>query len=155
MHQGWRARVPRKGFWALDDYRILRRRGTGAKGRAGALAQRPKGPTPGGYQPRGWRNEEVEACKVDRAGRTRKEGKECKVRRGKERWKEGKRRLGLGETKGRRGPAGREGSAGKEWGAQNTGVLFLNLLGVCVSNKDKGDNDYSVKSMVLDCANTN
>lgn len=35
------------------------------------------------------------------------------------------------------------------------GVSFLNHLGVCVSNKDKGGNDYSVKSMVLDCANTN
>lgn len=34
-------------------------------------------------------------------------------------------------------------------------ILFLNLLGVCGSNKDKGSNDYSVKSMVLDCANTN
>lgn len=51
--------------------------------------------------------------------------------------------------------AGSEGGAGKGWGAQNTHVSFLNLLGVCVSNKDKGGNDYSVKSMVLDCANTN
>lgn len=48
-----------------------------------------------------------------------------------------------------------EGDAGKRAGAQNTCVLFLNLLGVCGSYKDKGSNDYSVKSMVLDFANTN
>lgn len=51
--------------------------------------------------------------------------------------------------------AAREGGTNKGWGAQNTGVSFLNLLGVCGSNKDKGRNDYSVKSMVLDFANTN
>lgn len=53
--------------------------------------------------------------------------------------------------------ATRAGGTGKGWGAQNTNtsVSFLNLLGVCGSNKDKGSNDYSVKSMVLDFANTN
>lgn len=44
----------------------------------------------------------------------------------------------------------KEGGADNRAGAQNTCVLFLNLLGVCGSNKDKGSNDYSVKSMVLD-----
>lgn len=59
------------------------------------------------------------------------------------------------ETKGQRADRpGREAQA-KGWGARNTGISFLNHLGVRVSNKDKGGNDYSVKSMVLDCANTN
>lgn len=53
------------------------------------------------------------------------------------------------------GRAGQEGGVGMGRGARTTGVSFLNLLGVCGSNKDKGGNDYSVKSMVLDCANTN
>lgn len=53
------------------------------------------------------------------------------------------------------GSAARGGGTGKQRGAQNTGVSFLNLPGVCGSNKDKGANDYSVKSMVLDFANTN
>lgn len=65
-------------------------------------------------------------------------------------------RLGQEKTKGSEGARlSVEGSAVKGWGARNTGVSFLNLLGVCGSNKDKGSNDYSVKSMVLDCANTN
>lgn len=70
--------------------------------------------------------------------------------------REEKRRLSLEKTKD---PAGAkqtmERNAGKGWGARNTGISFLNLLGVCGSNKDKDSNDYSVKSMVLDCANTN
>lgn len=93
--------------------------------------------------------------------RTGPDGQEKKEECGKyegERTDEGReerRRLGLEKTKD---PAVQQTvgrSAGKGWGAWNTGVSFLNLLGVCGSNKDKGSNDYSVKSMVLDCANTN
>lgn len=73
--------------------------------------------------------------------------------------RKGKRRKERGGSAWRKqkasGASGSEGGAGEGWGAQNTRVSFLNLLGVCVSNKDKGGNDYSVKSMVLDCANTN
>ena len=80
--------------------------------------------------------------------------RKCKGKRKDEGW-EGKRRPSLKKTHGQAQP--RAGGTGKEWGAQNTntGVSFLNLLGVCRSNKDKGSNDYSVKSMVLDFANTN
>ena len=93
----------------------------------------------------------------DEQGRRGKERREC-VETVK-----GKGKMKVGRGKG--GPASRKHMArrnpgrgtGKEWGAQNTntGVSFLNLLGVCRSNKDKGSNDYSVKSMVLDFANTN
>lgn len=87
---------------------------------------------------------------------------------GKERRQRVETVKGKGEMKVGRGKGGsalentrpgatRAGGKGKGWGAgnTNTSVSFLNLLGVCGSNKDKGSNDYSVKSMVLDFANTN
>lgn len=52
------------------------------------------------------------------------------------------------ERKDGRKERGGEAGGNKDRGAR--GVSFLNHLGVCVSNKDKGGNDYSVKSMVLD-----
>lgn len=86
-------------------------------------------------------------------GGQEKKGKCAKCR---EERKDGRKERG-GEAGGNKGQgrAGLQGGEGKGWGAQDTGDSFLNHLGVCVSNKDKGGNDYSVKSMVLDCANTN
>lgn len=89
-------------------------------------------------------------------GKKRKKSAESVKRKGQT--KEGKEREELARRKQRTQQGAHqtlERSTGKGWRAQNTGVSFLNLLGVCRSNKDKGSNDYSVKSMVLDCANTN
>ena len=90
-----------------------------------------------------------------RMGKKRRQRVQSVKRRGK--MEEGKEEARTAGNKRPEGPSrpGWGGRAGKEWGVQNPGVSFLNLLGVCVSNKDKGDNDYSVKSMVLDCTNTN
>lgn len=68
----------------------------------------------------------------------------------------GKRRLSLKKTHGQAQPGQEAQARDAEPQNTNTDVSFLNLLGVCGSeNKDKGSNDYSVKSMVLDFANTN
>lgn len=90
----------------------------------------------------GWMGKERRQCVETVTGKG-----EMKVRRGK----------GSSTLENTRPGATRVGGTGKGWGAENTNtsISFLNLLGVCGSNKDKGSNDYSVKSMVLDFANTN
>lgn len=89
-------------------------------------------------------------------GQEKDKGGKCEVER-RDQGKKRKRRHDPEETKGRRGPSRPGGRRRHGVGGEpgTTGVSFLNLLGVCGSNKDKGGNDYSVKSMVLDCANTN
>lgn len=65
----------------------------------------------------------------------------------------------LRKTKGPAGgwqsPSQSVGRHRKGRGVLNSTVSFLNLLGVFGSNRDKGGNDYSVKSMALDYANAN
>lgn len=93
--------------------------------------------------------------------RTEPDRQEKKEKSGEWEWerrdegKEGKRKLGLEKRKGPAGASRPGGRRRQGVGSRHTGVSFLNLLGVCGSHKDKGGNDYSVKSMVLDCANTN
>lgn len=94
-----------------------------------------------------------QAPRTGQGGQEKKgEYAECKEERKDDRKDRG------GEAPRKQRPAGRAGlerGAGQGRGAQNTSVSFLNHRGVRVSNKDKGGNDYSVKSMALDCANTN
>lgn len=125
-----------KAFWALD-FMFLLPESAWAKRHPEAAGHGAKGIR----TPRHSRRTGLD--KQKKGGKEEGKVGKCEVQRDEGRKKEDKRPEGA--RAGGEGVAARGGESNPRYRR-----LFLNLLGVCGSNKDKGGNDYSVKSMVLD-----